>query len=207
MAAELKWRLLFLLVVDLNLSGGGSLLQLWHNDAEDAVLQAGLDVLVVDAGRESEAPSKFTDTAFRDPVCVLRLVFADFFAAGGCDLCARGLLLLLLFCSLLALALLLSRRLLAFFAVVFGAAFDGEGGLVGEFDGHVLLLNARQLALEDVLVFGFLDVELGREAALGRVLDLLQLREGVVEEFEEWLHFVPVRSECRAEAWEESHVA
>jgi len=90
---------------------------------------------------------------------------------------------------------------------VLGAAFDGERGLVGKFDGHVLLLNARQLALEDVLVFGFLDVEFGREAALGGVGDLLQLREGVVEKFEERLHFVPVWSECGAEAWEESHVA
>ena len=61
-------------------------MQLWHNDAEDAVLQTGLDVLVVDAGRESEAPGKFADTALRDPVCVLRLVFGDFFAAGGGDL-------------------------------------------------------------------------------------------------------------------------
>jgi len=82
-----SWRYV-LLVADLNLLGGVDLLQLRHHDAEDAVLQTGLDILVVDAGGERKAPGKLTDTAFRDPVCVLGIVSANFFAASGCDLCA-----------------------------------------------------------------------------------------------------------------------
>lgn len=88
-----------------------------------------------------------------------------------------------------------------------GVALDGEGVFVGELDRHVLLVDAGEFTFEGVFVLGLLDVELGREGALGRVRHLLEFRECVVEELEKGAHLLTVGAQCRSEAGEESHVS
>lgn len=189
-----------LLVVYFNLPGGVGLEHLGDGDAEDAILQTGLDAVVVDTGREGEAPGELAHATFGDPVRVLWLMFGDVLASGGGDLCAGrpGLWLLLLLLRFLG-----RGWLAAFFTVVLGAAPDGEGVFVGELDGHVLLVDTGEFTFQGVPVLGLLDVEFGGEGALGRVGHLLEFGKGVVEELEERSHLLTVRAaECRSEAWE-----
>jgi len=155
----------FLFVADLDPLGPGRLLQLRHDDAEDAVLQAGPDILLVDAVGEAEAPRELADAAFRHPVRVLRVMLAHLLGACGGDRGAGGLLLLLAFVGLAILLLARLAGFLAFLPIVFRPPFDRQSLLVGKLDGHVLLIDAGEFAFEDVLVLGLLDVELGREAA------------------------------------------
>jgi len=49
-------------VLSLNVdAASGRSLRLRHNDAEDTVLQTGLDVVVIDATREAEGAVEFAD--------------------------------------------------------------------------------------------------------------------------------------------------
>jgi len=49
-----------ILLFNVNAASGRSL-RLGHNDAEDTVLQTGLDVVVIDATREAEGAVEFAD--------------------------------------------------------------------------------------------------------------------------------------------------
>lgn len=64
----------YMLGVDLlNLDASGpDRLSLRYNDAEDAVLQSGLDSVVLNASREVEAARELADRAFLDPELRLR---------------------------------------------------------------------------------------------------------------------------------------
>lgn len=203
---------LCLLVANLNSLGAVGLLQLGNDDAENTVLQAGTHVLLVNTVGEGEAACELANAAFGHPIGVFGLVLADFLAARGGDLSRRlAVLWLWLLLALAALLLLAFSRLrwsLTFFSDMLGATLDGQGLLVGKFDAHVLLLDARQFAFKDVAVLLLLDIELGVEALLSIVGDLLEFGEGVVEELEEGSELVSVVGDVgRSEAWEERHVS
>jgi len=152
----------FLLGADLDLFGALGFLELGNDHAQDAVLEAGLHVLLVDRVGEGKASRKLADLALRDPVGVLGLGFGDLFRSSSGDLFTGGFLLLLTIGRLASLVWSLT-----FFSVVLGVALDGQGLVVLELDGDVLLVDARQFTLEDVLVLSLLDVELGGEGARG----------------------------------------
>jgi len=172
-------------------------LHLWNNNRQDAILHAGLDIIMVNRIWEGEAAGKFANAAFRDPIGMLGFVFRDIFASGGSHFGARGGLSLLtgfLFATGIDLTCLLGGST-AFFSELLSPALDGDGLFVGKRNDDIFLVNAREFAFENVVVFGFLDVELWCEGTRGRVGQLLKFGEGVIEEVEERTHLGAVGSE------------
>ena len=176
---------------------------LGDHHAQDAVLQARLDRILIDAGGEAECTMEFPDRALRDPVLGAANTFLP-------------LLLALLRNHLSALlhllgGLVLHRRLVALARIghvprdasvgfvgsfggilALGAAFDDEGVGVGELDVHVLLLDAGEFALEFIGGLVLADVEFGLEGADGGVGGEgagVAVGGVVVEEAEEGSHF------------------
>lgn len=129
--------------------------RLGHGDGQDAVLQAGADVLLVDACREGEGTVELADGALADPVfglvvvVVVRLLHLLALAVVG-----GGVVLV---------ALARLRRVV----LALGAALDDEGLVVGELDLDVLLRDAGQLAVQVVGVSGLAHVKARGEAAQG----------------------------------------
>ena len=145
---------------------------LGNADGEDAILETGLDAVLVDTGGEREGTGETAADALGDPVGVVWILLL-----GGLldDLGGFGLGTLLLDGGLVRGVLdggllggaveLLGAG--AFLVVDLGAAGHDQGVLVGEFDRDVLLLDARQLTLEHVGVFDLFEVEArGEEAFL-----------------------------------------
>lgn len=149
------------------------LLCLRDDDRENAVLHGGFDVVLVDTDREGERPGELAYASFRDPVLgfgllkllrLLGLFFGDF---GRCLTSV-----LILYGSCLAFVLVTASSLVFDEVNWLGdrgvraldMALDSQGVVVSEFEGHILLLNAREFALQLVEVTDLLDVELRAES-------------------------------------------
>jgi len=183
-----------------------ALLVLGNDNGEHAVLHGSSDVVLIDTSWERKAATKFSNTALRDPKLGLGLV-------GLCGL----LLLGDLGGSALSSSLILDASLVSLVVVctfdgtfgrsvldeagrgsaggvgALGAAFDGQGVGISEFDLDILLLDPREFAVELVGVLDFLDVELGGEGlqgGAGVAVALTAVLIEVVEHAEEWLEGV-----------------
>lgn len=186
-----------------------------HHNAQDTVLQASLDSILIDTGREGEAAVERSHRALANPVLVLGLMlrnllllrllgYLSVFVRGLSRLVFdRGLVLLVLGgLKLLLIAVAFnSSRALTFFADVLVLARDLKGVVVGPLDVDILLVNARELTVEFVSLLCLLDVKLWCEGA--DALELaVNIAEGLtvvlVEEAEDG-------SELLSEAWEERH--
>jgi hypothetical protein len=152
-----------------------ALLVLRNDNGEQAVLHGCRDGVLVDSGRERKTPAELADAALRYPEPGLRLLRLS------------GLPLLGNFGGTLNSTLILDSSLVGLVTVctldgtlgrsaldeagrwstrgvaALGAAFDGQGVGVGEFDLDILLLNSGEFAVEFVGILEFLDVELGGE--------------------------------------------
>lgn len=128
---------------DLLGGGGGSL---GNKDGQDAVLQAGLDSILVDASGEGEGALELADAALAGPVAVLLLGLGS----GGFGFS--------LFAAVLGLGF--GGGVLAL-----GATLHDEGLGVGELNIDVLLRDARQLSIQVVGISALAHVEAGREGA------------------------------------------
>jgi len=178
------------------------LLHFRYHDGQYAVLHTGFDVVVVHGIGKGEAAGKFTDAAFRHPVGVLWVVCGDVLRSSGRHFGVGGGLRGFIFTIGIDLGGSGGRT---FLSDALSPALDGNCLFVGELNDDVFLFNARKFALENVAVFSFLNIELGSERARRGVGELLKFREGVIEEVEEWAHFMAVGSKGTWEAWEEGH--
>lgn len=128
---------------DCSLNGdllGRSSSGLGHVDGKNAVLQAGLDIVLVDRSREGEDALERSDRALASPEPVSGLGFV-----------------------VLRAFLFLWR--LDVFVVAFSAALDNQSLGVGELNIDVLLRDARQFTIEVICPFTLTDVEARRERA------------------------------------------
>jgi len=146
-----------ILLLDVDLSWLRSL-SLGDQDAQNTVLKAGLDGILIDSGWEGEGTVELSNGALADPVLRLVGVFlllrntlllgllGDLVARLGWVVLNGGLVAELLLFGVLA---ILDEALwaLALFAHMLVAARDGEGVVVGPFDVDVLLFNTRKFAL------------------------------------------------------------
>lgn len=121
------------------LDGGRS--GLGNHDRQDAVLQAGLDIVPVDAARESEGTLELADGALAGPEVVAGLGLGGVITSGLLGL--GGVVLAL------------------------GAALYDQSVGIGELDVDVLLGDAGQLAIQVVGVLGLANVEARGEGAGG----------------------------------------
>jgi hypothetical protein len=189
----------------------GGLRGLWYDDLEDAVLQAGLHAVLIDAGWKREAAMEFTNGAFADPELGLVGSLLDFLVVvvGGGNFCGSsafvfdgGLVgfVFLLFVSLGDLALVIRWTGLV---AGFGVTGDGEGVAVGPFDVYVLLLDARELTMERISILCLADIEFRLEGA-----QLLHLAwEAAAGEVGIIVHQPKDRRDFAVEvAWEERHL-
>jgi hypothetical protein len=170
-------------------ASGLVLLSLGDDDGEDAILEVGADLVLVHAGWEVEAARELANTALGEPVLGLvgRLAALHFRGlggggTGGCACCLGARLvrlgLVFVFDSRLArvLGLLtlgdstahssvleLAGRRSASGVSAFGFAADEQSLRLSELDGHIVLANAWELAVEFVGVGDFTDIELGLE--------------------------------------------
>ena len=122
------------------------------------MLQLGLDGILVDARRETEHPREFAKRPLAAPVFGLRLVVALLLAV------LLGLRLLVLLPGPFNPHRLRRQRRIALSVRALGMAADDQGLRVGELDDDVLARHARQLALQEVMIFVLGDVELGAES-------------------------------------------
>lgn len=195
--------------------------RLRHHDAQNPILQARLNRILLNSSRERKAAMELADATFRDPVLILKSVIIRNLLGGGrmfgdlgvgvfvgrfinVGIFYRWLLRLLGFDALLlSISPILNESLwsLTFLSHVLVTAGNGQGVAVRPLDIHVLLLHAGQLAVQLVCVLRLLDVEFGSEGAYRR-LHLLEVAESMavifVEETEDG-------SELLGEAWEERH--
>ena len=135
-------------LLDGDLLGARSSL-LRYNNREDTVLQARLDVVLVDTVREGKGAVEFSDGAFADPVAVLVVRL-------GHGLVSRLIVVVL--------------RNVGSVEFTLRSALDHQGLGVGEFDVDALLGNAGQFAVEMVAFFAFTDVKARSERAQRRDL-------------------------------------
>lgn len=200
------------------------LLGLRHGNDQDAVVERGPHIIVLNPRRELEAPRELADAALRDPVLVLRLLLLWWFLRsgrssggrrrrelhGGASRCrnrgscrgGRGAALLDIILdgsverrsslvlaggSLLAFPGNGIARLIRVLDEAGGwrstggvgaldAASDHDGLRVRELDVHLVLLDARQLAVQLEVRVGLLQVEPRREG--GDLLVLVLTAEG-----------------------------
>lgn len=165
-------------LLDGNLLGASVDDLLRHNDGQNAVLETGLDVVVVDGSRELEGAVELADRAFAHPVAVLLVVVLADLLVTGLDHFGTLLLLLLVVRGLLG-------GLLGSSGVVFAlaAALDHESLVVGELNVNVLLGNAGKLAVQKVGIVGFANIKAGRKGAhrgslaSGRPVDIVVVQE------------------------------
>jgi len=150
------------------------LLRLGHDDSEDAVLHARMNIILINTNGESERPREFPDASLRDPILGFRHL--SFLRSRLHDL-SRALLCAFIFdCCLVVVGLAAfgdcvgwlgrfngpSRRRVGGVGAL-GSALDCDGLDVGEFDGDVLLIDSGKVAVKLVCMSEFLDVELGLE--------------------------------------------
>ena len=121
-------------LLDGDLLGARSSL-LRYNNREDTVLQARLDVVLVDTVREGKGAVEFSDRAFADPVAVLVVRL-------GHGLVSRLIVVVL--------------RSVGSVEFTLRSALDHQGLGVGEFDVDALLRNAGQFAVEVVAFFALI---------------------------------------------------
>jgi len=176
------------------------LLSLRNKDAENAVLHRGLDLILVDASREAEGAGELADAALRDPVLRSRLLgflllLGDLRVFGGwcsglsgivLDSCLVGGCLALSDGASCGGSFDVARGTSSAFIGALGATADVDGLLVDELDLDVLLVNAREFAVEFVGVLELLDIEFGLEglqsigaatAGSGVVVEVIQEAE------------------------------
>lgn len=145
-------------------------------DAENSIAHRGLDVILVDTGWESKAPREFANAALRNPVFSFVLWLSGLLLLGGylggflstffLDGCLVGSLVAVLAFgdgTLGRSAFDEASWRSAGSVAALGAALDGQGVGISELKCNVLLLNAREFAVEFVGVLDFLDIELGGE--------------------------------------------
>jgi len=177
-----------LLGADLNPPLALGLLHFGNDNGQNAVLHAGFDVVMVHRVGKGEASSKFTNTAFGNPVRVLRVVLGNLLGSSGRHFSAgRG--------SLWFVVDFGGRRWGAFLPGALGPALHSDCLFVGELNDDIFLVDAGEFALEKVVIFRFLHVELWCKGPRCGVGELLEFRERVVEEVKEWAHLVTVGAE------------
>lgn len=198
----------FLLLVDGD-AAALVLLGLGHDDGQDSVAKGGADLVVVDPARELEGAGELADAALRDPELVLRLglrlllrgrlALLDLGDRGGGSgrsggggagavildvILDRGLVRLVV-------VLLLLRGLVALLEEAgwrragrvgaLDAAADDDGLRVRELEVDVLLLDARKLAVQLIVVLSLPQIELGSESLnVPSVVAPVWLRRSVV---------------------------
>lgn len=197
-----------------------------HN-AEDSILHRSVDLVLVDANRETEGATELADAALRNPVFGSRLLGSvlgggDFsasliFTFGGAIFVFDGRLMGLFSIGLAAFgdstcscgtfdkAGVGSARGIG----AFRAAADCQGLSVGELDLDIFLLDTREFAVEFIGIFNLLDIELGVECLQGAAPVVMGIAVAAV------LIEVVEKAEERSEAsvvvdegsWEERHVA
>lgn len=182
-----------------------------NHDAQDSVLQAGFDGILVDAGGEAEGAMEFPNGTLGDPVLGFVLALSFFRRLGDLARLLRGAALFSSlffdsgFVALRSICHVTGDTAAGFVSPVggvfpLGAAFDDQGVGVGEFNVDVLLIETGQFALELVGVFVLADIEFRLEGADGGVGEPTEaLGVVVVDQSEELGHFVIW------EAWEERH--
>jgi len=197
-------------------ASGLVLLGLGNNNGEDAVFEVGADLVLVHARREVEAARELANAALGEPVLGLvgRLVALHFrwLGSGSAGWGVRGLGARLVG---LGLGFILNGRLARVLGLLalsdstahggvfelasgrsasgvgaFGLAADEQSLRFSELDLHIVLVDARKLAVELVGVGDFADIELGlelRESSPTAVLStaLTRVCVKVVEETEE----------------------
>lgn len=185
--------------------------RLRHQNAQDTILQARPNCILIDACRERKAAVELANRTLANPVsrllsfallsdilCLFRLLGDCVVVGASCRFVFDAWLKFLLLGCILNEAL----WALTFFADVFVAARDSDCVVVGPFDVDILLLDAREFAVEFVTLLGFFDVELWSERprSVGEVA--VDVAEGLaiilIEETEDG-------SELLSEAWEERH--
>jgi hypothetical protein len=196
------------------------LLGLGNMNTKDSVFHRGLDVVLVDTGREGEAAGELANAALGNPeLGFIRslsalILLGDF---GG------SLSTLVLNSSLVSLVILLAfgNGSLGWCTLdeasgwstggiaALGVTLDSQGVSISELDLNVLLLNAREFAVEFVGILNFLDIELGSEG-------LQVSTDGTVTLATVLIEFVQHAEEgleggCRVggdeRSWEERHLA
>lgn len=164
-------------LVDVDLAGF-ALLRLGDHDAEDTVLQASADGLLIDPNGETERSRELAYAPLRDPVFGFGLLWLLLLLGVG-DL---GLLVLgtLIFDGGFVAVVVVwlaalgdgagsfggfdeARRRCAGGVGTFCPALDGDGLIVGEFNLDILLFDAWKIAVELISVWELLYVELGIE--------------------------------------------
>lgn len=194
---------------------------LGNEDTKDPVLQASLDVVLVDAVREAERAMELAERALREPVrraigLVLlsgyHLVLSDCClswnsARHSCFSLHGSLVVAVLALSdagLVGLPLDQVARASAFLSASLSAALDGQGSGVRELNVDVFLVDTWQLSLHLICILHLFDVDtrLERADAGQRRSEAATCSVGgvVVQETEEWSEF------AGWEAREERHV-
>jgi len=146
---------------------------LWHDNLEDAILQAGLDAVLIDARWEREAAMEFADGPFANPDLGLvgRSLLDFLVVVGGGNFGGSSAFIfdrrLVRFVFLVLPSLGYPALLLGWTGLVdrFGATGDGEGVAIGPFDVDIFLLNARELTVQRVSFLRLADIELWLECA------------------------------------------
>jgi hypothetical protein len=150
------------------------LLSLGNNDSENAVLHGSLDIILVNANRESEVARELPNAALREPVLDFRLLWLSHgnilvLSFGDLGRCSS---ILVLDSGLVGVVFdsascflgsvncsMRSTRLVGALDV----ALDREGLGVDELDLDVLLFDAWKFAVEFVNIGQLADVEFGVE--------------------------------------------
>jgi hypothetical protein len=196
-------------LLDVDLSGLRSL-GLGNKDAQDAVLEVGLDIVLVDAGGEGEGAVEFSNRALANPVLRrVLIVLGDVLVLRLLGDLVVGVVGLVLDGGLVTELLLLGRittldealRALTFLTGMLVTTRDGQRVVVGPLDVDVLLLDTRKFSMEFVSLLRFLHIELGSEGtdAVELAVDVAEgLPIVLVEETED-------RSEFLSESWEKRH--
>lgn len=135
-----------------------------NHDRKNAILQAGLDIVLVDAAREGEGALELADGALTGPEAVAGLRLGLVTGLGDGSVIIAGALLRL---SAVILAL--------------GATLHDQSVGVGELNVDVLLGNTRQLTIQMVGVLTLADIKARIEGAAGGLaagtVDIIVIQE------------------------------
>lgn len=188
----------------LRLSG----LRLRNDDAENAILEAGLDIVVVDWGWEGEGAMVLANRAFSDPVAtgILRFLLHLLFTSGSYGrLSLLGALTLVFDGRLVRLLLALNEALRwrTTLRPMFGAAGDREGIRALPLDVDILLLDAGELAVKFIGLLGLFDIEAWLEAGYAFEGVAAELASSTVVLVQDSEHGREVRSNP---TWEKRHL-
>lgn len=148
---------------------GGRNSRLGNDDRENAVLQVGLDIVLVDTAGEGKGALELANRALAGPVAVAGLVGLGLVASLGHS------------------AIIITGGLVGVSGVVLalGATLHDQGVGVGELNTDVLLGNAGQLAIQVVGVLTLADIEAWLESAGGGGLAARPVQVVVIQQTEE----------------------